>query len=372
VAASPSSEAEGAVNQHNNHLPDQQKKKLLKVAVAISITGNKEGFDIDDRGYVDSAGVLAESVRYASALRSNKENDPYELEVEMVAIVHPKIGIRKELHAFGFRVIERDVPVDVDKIQNDYYKKELIKSGCCAEKEFLKLWAFMLFDYDWVLHLDSDALVLQNIDELFFDDSFTFAFTYDYAMDSRGKSKDSKGAPPVQGGLMLVKPDEGVFNQIVETAHEGDFRPGTGWAGSKIGWCWGGQTIQGIMAYYANALAETGSTKQLDICTYNNMAQQFRKECPKEQPFKCGLEEDDSVGCSDVKWEQAKTFHFTECPKPWGCHTNSGGHEICRKATEMWWDRRQDLQKRLGLQETPYSVACEKRRYTPIDLDNIA
>jgi hypothetical protein len=62
----------------------------------------------------------------------------------------------------------------------------------------------MLHDYDWVLHLDSDALVLENIDELFFDQSFDFAYTADYAMDG-----GNSAAPPVQGGLMLMKPNEG-------------------------------------------------------------------------------------------------------------------------------------------------------------------
>jgi hypothetical protein len=74
------------------------------------------GFDIDDRGFVDSAGVLAESVRYATAQRNNREDDPFDLEIEMAAIVHPKIGMRRELEAFGFNIFERDVPVDLDKV----------------------------------------------------------------------------------------------------------------------------------------------------------------------------------------------------------------------------------------------------------------
>ena len=35
------------------------------------------------------------------------------------------------------------------------------------------------------------------------------------------------------------------YEELIGTVRKGDFRPGTGWGGTKIGWCWGGQTVQG-------------------------------------------------------------------------------------------------------------------------------
>jgi hypothetical protein len=53
---------------------------------------------------------------------------------------------------------------------------------------------------------------------------------------------------------------------------EGDFRSGSAWGGSGIGWCWGGKTIQGVVPYYYHRVTEKGRAIMLDRCYYNTMA----------------------------------------------------------------------------------------------------
>ena len=103
--------------------------------------------------------------------------------------------------------------------------------------------------------------MLNNLDRMFevsVRHGHSLSYTVDAAMDNPGSA-----APPVQGGFLLVAPSLAVYSQLVETVKEGDFRPGTGWAGSHIGWCWGGRTIQGLLAYHYNRVAPPHASRRL-------------------------------------------------------------------------------------------------------------
>ena len=43
----------------------------------------------------------------------------------------------------------------------------MVKSGCCGDKEFLKLYSYTLVDYPIVVQLDLDSLIVQPLDDLF-------------------------------------------------------------------------------------------------------------------------------------------------------------------------------------------------------------
>lgn len=47
-----------------------------------------------------------------------------------------------------------------------------------------------------------------------------------------------------------------------------EFRSGSAWNGSKIGWFWGGMTVQGILPYYYNLITSKGRAQIVDRCTY--------------------------------------------------------------------------------------------------------
>eukprot|EP00924_Labyrinthula_sp_SR-Ha-C_P013974 augustus_masked-scaffold_5-processed-gene-19.61-mRNA-1 protein AED:0.19 eAED:0.19 QI:0/0/0/0.75/1/1/4/0/587 len=199
------------------------------------------------------------------------------LDFDIVAIIHPGVQTTREpLKKLGFKLFEFERPVRTEEIENNYLREKIDESGCCGILELLKFRAFQLTDYERVLLLDMDALILKNLDELFFlPDEYALGYTNDYAMDGSGSS-----APPVQGGFLLIKPDEQIYQDLAALVREGDFRPGTGWKGSKIGWCWGGQTVQGLLAYYFNKVAPSRGYLLSD-CIYNAM-ETVKNKCDKE------------------------------------------------------------------------------------------
>ncbi len=77
---------------------------------------------------------------------------------------------------------------------------------------------------------------------------------------------------PVQGGFLVVRPSERDFSNLIETAMTTEFAKGSGWNRSRIGWCWGGMTVQGLLPYYYNRVTAPNRTQVLDRCVYNTMA----------------------------------------------------------------------------------------------------
>ena len=67
------------------------------------------------------------------------------------------------LEAYGWRVLERRLPVELEEIENKDYADRMRDSGCCGADEFLKLWAYTLVEYERVIHLDMDSIVYQNM-----------------------------------------------------------------------------------------------------------------------------------------------------------------------------------------------------------------
>ena len=147
-------------------------------------------------------------------------------------------------------------------------------------------------------------------------------------------------APPVQGGFLLVEPSETVYEEMASIVREGDFRPSTGWGGSNIGWCWGGQTIQGLFTYYYNKWAPEHYAKkglpppkhvEIDPCVHNNMWQNIKAPRPKHSPTVFYAK------CKDINTAEVKSAHFTICQKPWACR---GAHGVCGFMTDRWWAMR--------------------------------
>lgn len=288
--------------------------KRLKIAYAITIT--------KDGNYLDGAAVLKHSVDMLGSAH----------DVDFVAIVHPQVTkTRNALQDLGVKIFEYPEPIKSSEIQGKHLRDTIDKSGCCGILELLKLRAFELVQYDRVVLLDMDALIVRSLDHLF-EYPEEILFTYDHAMDSPGTA-----APPAQGGFMVIRPSIKTYERLVDIVREGDFRPGTGWGGQNIGWCWGGQTIQGLISYYYNRVEPDGK-RILDHCTYNAMVS--------------------TKNCQNTPIDEIYSIHYTVCQKPWACIVSD--KTLCREMVAEWWKVRQNFEKAHGL---PVSTTqgCRRR-----------
>jgi hypothetical protein len=88
-----------------------------------------------------------------------------------------------------------------------------------------------------------------------------------------------KDGMPVQGGFIVLRPSVIDYENIIDILLTTEFRKGKGWNSSKIGWYWGGMTVQGVLPYYYNMVTAPNRSEIVDRCVYNSMAD--TKDCWK-------------------------------------------------------------------------------------------
>ena len=245
------------------------------IAYAVSIT-SCDGSSSNSLMMMQGAAILAHSIRLSSfRISSATAADPSSRSSSstrggskyasvLYAFVLPEAeSCSYDLRRLGYRVLIRDVPVNVSDIRNSQYREGVYKQSCCGPKEFLKLYSYTLTDYPIVVHLDLDTMVLKPMDDLFDamiddvdegkgggnNDSSIVArrrmpvmfnatlpkkidayFTRDYNMVNPGKE-----IVGMQGGFLIVRPNLQYFEEYKEIILEGNFVPGQGWDGK-----WGG------------------------------------------------------------------------------------------------------------------------------------
>jgi len=323
------------------------------IGYAISLTGCEE------TSYIDGAAVLKQSI-HQNSIHNPKSTSKYSY--KLYAIVHPSAVLcAQALHdLLGFEVLVRDTPFDMNDIRGEFYKSRVNQSGCCGEREFIKLYAYTLVEHPIVVHLDMDVLILNPMDELFdamldprsdkhrrsvpsmhnqtLPSNIQAYFTRDYNMAYPGK--EHVGA---QGGFLIFKPNATVLNEYVDIVLEGKFCPGSGWGCEGWGNFWGAPQIQGIVPYYYDKFYPNTAV-ELDRCFYNNMADPPRQLTNKQDHTvgKCMDGRDECQDCRTTDIHKVKTVHFTICQKPWRCVDY--GH-ICTHMHRAWFTYRNQLEQ---------------------------
>ena len=289
---------------------------------------------------------------------------------QMIAFVHPDaVPCSSVFRNLGYDVQIRDTPFNVSAIRGDFLREHVIKSGCCGEREYLKLYSYALVEYPIVVHLDLDSLILKPLDDLFlamlggggggaeaarkrvpvmFDmplppsSSINAFFTRDYNMINPGHRHVG-----VQGGFLVVRPSIEAFDEYVSIVLEGRFV--RGWydkrGGEVYGGYFGAQQIQGICSFYYDA-RHPGTGVELNRCYYNAMADAPRQVANGLSRCRDGRE--DCQDCRDTPMGMIKSVHFTLCSKPWKCPVTEGKggyRDICADFHAQWFRIREDLER---------------------------
>ena len=282
----------------------------------------------------------------------------------MVAFIHPDatecmepfVKLEYEIHI-------KNTPIDPSQIKTEFLRERVVKTGCCGEKEFLKLHAYTLVNYEIVVHLDLDSLILQPLDDLFnsmllegdekkendsklpvmFNDkvpqNIEAYFTRDYNMANLGKQYIN-----VQGGFLVVRPNLEYFEEYKRTILEGDFQQGRGWGG-KYGGYFGGQQIQGLCSYFFDGL-HPGTAVELNRCIYNAMNDSPKKARKKGDTEVCIDGRDTCEDCRQTDISLIKSVHFTICQKPWVCPRYIVAEpSLCTEFHRKWFLIREDFEK---------------------------
>jgi hypothetical protein len=320
-----------------------RRNEKIRIAYATTVTGYTQG-SVDSEVLMDRAAVLHQSIRQAMARSTRYDYD-------MVALVHPDaMACVPLLTLLGFTVQVRETPFDLIANQELRIAQG---NGCCQEKEYLKLYSYLLLEYPLVVHLDLDTIVLRPMDDVFdvmllkddddarrrhfartssmwFQNDTTFMpnqidfmFTRDYNMVEPPKKQVHQMG--VQGGFLLVKPSRDDFDRMLELIRSGGdgYTIEDGWGGKDVGYggYYGAGTIQGLTSYYYGHVGNFSRAVELNRCYYNNMADNPHFYNTQLRQTLCTTLEP-NLTCQDCRitpLEDIFTAHFTVCGKPDWC-----------------------------------------------------
>ena len=332
------------------------------VAYAVTMTRFKLAEVKDDIfKHIDRAAVLHQSIKLAMQ-KSNK------YDYHIYAFVHTDASDAKPyLERLGYRVQIRDTPFNISEVQNaDLVDAQRI--GCCGEKEYLKLYSYLLVDYPVVVHLDLDTIVLRSMDDVFDfmtlprttptglsqDRVESFARTSSMWMNKNlniSKTHASRSIlkhpeqidfmhtrdynmvdPPllqpyqmgVQGGFMVIRPNRTDFDRMIEILKRGGGFKESKWGFDELGengygGYYGAGTVQGFASYYYDHVEKGMRSLELNRCNYNSMVDNPYFFNEQKNETLCRTTEDECEDCRETKLEDVYTSHFTVCGKPEWC-----------------------------------------------------
>lgn len=253
---------------------------VIGYAVSLIKCGD---FQSSRAGLVDAALVLQHSVHLTSA-RTPASGSVYDY--RMFAIVHaqaePCAGALRDA---GYAVLVRDPPIARREIQGGYLRSHVQRAWCCGDDEFVKLYAYTLPEVPIVVHVDMDFVFHRPMDdvydamlfskdsaigkqareripvefpnELTWPDNIEAMMTRDWPQVMPGRK------PPFQAGFLVAKPNQEVFDVIVDVIRMGDYVEGysreNGWGGSGHGGYVGAMAYVAMgCAFVASALRKSG------------------------------------------------------------------------------------------------------------------
>lgn len=323
----------------------------------------------------------------------------------MYAIVHAQncASHAPILEGLGYKTLIRNPPVALEDIINESYRHFVQNENCCGADEFLKLYAYTLFDHPISVHWDMDVALLQPLDELY--DAMLYGKGSSEGQAARAQlqlsfpqqqlpdqidaffTKDVTSSQPweirqgIQGGFLMARPSQELFDKYLDFVTNGDFLQGRGngfgWGGLGYGGFQGAMAYQGATAYLYDILYPDHGVP-LNPCVYNQVVADvlWRGPHKMEHHLQCRqyphngytfenntLQQGACQDCRITPISETKTVHYTACKKPWECRDprprrpreksqkyrldNLTNRTTCHQLFAEWFRLRQDFEMQL-------------------------
>lgn len=153
--------------------------------------------------YLPGALVLARSLR----------NRPARTPAAELVILYVKSALSdeayNEIHKCG--LFDRTISIDADVLEtrNRFQLDHLLQRSELSET-FSKLNVWRLVEYSIVVYLDSDTLVVGDVDDL---------FEFDIPVGGIGAASDAGWPDIFNSGVFVTRPDNGIYNRLLEFYH---------------------------------------------------------------------------------------------------------------------------------------------------------
>ncbi len=162
------------------------RRPAVIIAYVVTITGCGD----NDKRYSreQAMGLITQGaavLRHSIFLAHTKSNQRYDF--QMYALVHPSAkSCSSAVSKLGYTTLIRNIPFENNDIRGQYLREHIDGASCCGAKEYLKLYAYTLVQHPVAVVLDLDSLILQPLDDLY--DALLFDYDDDHETNSSFKS----------------------------------------------------------------------------------------------------------------------------------------------------------------------------------------
>lgn len=349
----------------------------------------------DDDNSLDGAAVLARSIILNSVANPKS---PSKYHYKLYAIVHttalPLEHVPKDansthykgdgtptgtcldkLELLGYNIIIKDHPVQNHEIAKEGYLKQNLGKTI---RDYIKLYTYSLVDHNIAVHMDLTSIVLHPLDELFdamlepigtpaatearslilhhkpdnatrqepLPEIIDAFYTRDYTTLQPSKTSHIKAAG-LQQGLLVVRPSQKVFDDLVSIVQAGEFSRHKGWADTGHGSYLGAMSTKGLLSYYYHHLQNSTNSVELNRCFYNNMADTPRTK-GTDGAMVCRDGRNACQDCRTADIRRIRTANVAICRKPWKCFYHDVAITqtflLCRELERTWFHFRHNLE----------------------------
>ena len=252
----------------------------------------------------------------------------------------------------GYDVKIYGPPLYSEDIQDAYLRENLESDAGIVD--LIRLHAYNMTNYPLAVLLEPYSQILRPINELvgtMLSTNTPAAFTFDYTPQDEIPGGRNRG---VDMGLVALKPDEAVFEDMLNKYKTTTFDPNEGWDNSGIAGFPGALGCSGFLSFYYQHTDP--SAKVLDKCLYMNGNEHHLSNidgsCRNGQ-IDCSTRTIDGHGgpCQDkniypyadiyvAKLTESGCGKFSKCPS----NENLPHDSLCNKFHNHWANERLDLE----------------------------
>ncbi|KAL3788274.1 hypothetical protein HJC23_011906 [Cyclotella cryptica] len=339
----------------------------------------------DEDSFRDFA-IMLRAMVHAHSYQNPASGSMYDY--KMHALIHPdakKCSDKKGnvadrslvLQNLGYQVSIQRPQINPENIERSENLKKYFTQHADNLSDLIRLNAYELEEYDAVVLVDYDTLILGSVDEAIDlindnrkdkDDSVDAVFSW--------KHVSSFGHPQLRASVVnlsffILRPSKERYVKLRRAIKESQFSEVKGWGSIGRGRFPGWMTTQGFLTYYYDEV-ENAAKVEMNRCTVGNTGESYSSKHAKNSDssplelitnagkVNCGSDQGQSTNqcqdCSKSDLEDVLVADFSYCLAPWKCGmggaTSSSSSSLadtlssslCRKFQKQWFSARLQME----------------------------
>ena len=339
----------------------------------------------DDESFRDFA-VMLRAMIHAQSYQNLSSESRYDY--KMHAIIHPQAkncaGTDRSvvLQNLGYHVSVQSSPVGIHQLQHFDAAAEILRDVNDASDrlpDFARLHAYQLEEYDAVVMVDFDTLVLGSVDEaldLIVGDknggasgsssSVSAVFSWEHVpLMSHPEAK----ASVINLSFFVLRPSKDMYELLVATLKKAPFSATRGWGSTGRGAFPGWMTTQGFLTYFYDEV-RNGAKVEMNQCAFGNTAEPSpSKLITNGGTVDCDSSPDASNQCNDCSKttpDEVRVADLSYCLAPWECGGDNLMSGLCRQYNKKWFGGRLQMEDVHPQLQKTIGKLCIDGQYQPM------